>query len=224
MATIGIEWVRQYNGLASDLSNTKPQAEGFYNTLSATRRFAWGDNLAWDEDFEQQNVGSPASGTDTTWVDDVDMVFFSGHGAPSGFLFGKKIDDAKAKPTEIRWGNRQLEWIALDACNVLARDGVFDRWGWPVFKGLHYILGFHTTTSDEADRGRILAQYLNAGNTMRQAWIKACQDTEGSDTEWAYLRADAPGTDTYNDHWWGKGFVSADPSNPNILFYARGAC
>jgi hypothetical protein len=224
MATIGIEWVKKYNGLASNLSNTKPQAEGFYNTLSATRSFNWGDDLAWDQDFETQGLGSPASGTDTTWADNVDMVFFSGHGNPSGFFFGKKIDDAEAKSTEIRWGDKELEYIVLDACNVLEENGVFGRWGWPVFKGLHYILGFHTTTSDEADRGRILAQYLNAGNTVRQAWIKACQDTEGSGTQWAYLRADAPGTDTYHDHWWGKGSVSPDPDNPNVLYYARGAC
>ncbi|WP_377154377.1 DUF6345 domain-containing protein [Roseateles sp. UC29_93] len=224
MGSIGIEWVRQYHGLASDLTNTKPQAEGFYNTLSATRRFQWGDDLAWDRDFEQQGVGSPASGSDTIWADNVDMVFFSGHGSPGGFHFGVKIDDALARPTEIRWGDQDLEWIALDACNVLEESGVFSRWGWPVFKGLHYILGFHTTTSDEADRGRILAQYLNNGETVRRAWIKACQDTEGSDTQWAYLRADAEGTDTYNDHWWGKGSVSADPDSPNVLYYARGAC
>lgn len=224
MGSIGIEWVRQYHGLAGNLTNTRPQAEGFYNTLSATRRFQWGDDLAWDRDFEQQGVGSPASGTDTLWADNVDMVFFSGHGSPSGFLFGVKTDDAKVKPTEVRWGDKELEWIALDACNVLEANGVFNRWGWPVFKGLHYILGFHTTTGDEPDRGRLLAQYLNNGETMRRAWIKCCQDTEGSDTQWAYLRADAPGTDTYNDHWWGKGSVSADPDSPTVLYYARGAC
>ena len=224
MGTIGIEWVRKYNGLANNLTNTKPQAEGFYNTLAATRRFAWGDDLAWDQDFEQKNVGAPSAGTDTAWADNVDMVFFSGHGSPGGFHFGVKIDDSVAKPTEMRLGDRQMEWIALDACNILESNGVFGRWGWPVFTGLHYVLSFHTTTSDEPDRGRILAQYLNAGNTVRQAWIKACQDTEDSDTQWAYLRADAQGTDTFNDHWWGKGFVSADPANPNVLFYARGAC
>lgn len=54
MATIGVEWVRQYNGLANNLTNTKAQAEGFYNTLSGVRRFNWGDDLAWDQDFEQQ--------------------------------------------------------------------------------------------------------------------------------------------------------------------------
>lgn len=223
MGTIGVEWVRKYNGLASNLSNTKPQAEAFYSTLSATRVFNWGDDAAWDRDFEQSGVGSPTQGTDTIWADDVDMVFFSGHGAPGGFLFGVKVDDATAKPTEIRWGDKDLEWIVLDACNVLESDGVFDRWG-PVFKGLHFILGFHTTTSDEADRGRLLAQYLNAGWTVRQSWIKACQDTEDSDTEWAYVRADANGTDTYNDHWWGKGAVSSDPKSPTLLTYARGAC
>lgn len=224
MGSIGIEWVRQYHGLASNLNNTKPQAEGFYNTLSATRRFQWGDDLAWDQDFEQQGLGSPATGTDTTWADNVDMVFFSGHGSPGGFLFGVKTDDARAKPTEIRWGDKELEFIALDACNVLSVDGVFDRWGWPVFKGLHYILGFHTTTSDEPDRGRLLAQYLNAGETMRRAWIKACQDTENADTVWAYLRADTASTDTYNDHWWGKGSVSTDPYNPTVLVHTRGTC
>lgn len=224
MGTVGIEWVQKYNGLQGNLSNTKAQAEGFYNTISGTRRFNWGDDLAWDEDFEQSGKGSPTAGTDTVWADDVDFVFFSGHGSPSGFLFGVKRDDAKAKPTEITWGDRELEWIALDACNVLERDGVFDRWGWPVFAGLHMILGFHTTTGDEPDRGRLLAQYLNAGWTVREAWIRCCQDTEDSDTWWAYLRADAAGTDTYNDHWWGKGAVSADPVNPSSLSYARAAC
>jgi hypothetical protein len=224
MGTIGIEWVRQYNGLASNLTNTKPQAEGFYDTLSATRQFAWGDDLAWDRDFEQQNVGSPGSGTDTTWADNVDMVFFSGHGSPAQFYFGVAIDDALAKSTEIVWGNQDLEFIALDACNILEEDGVFGRWGWPVFKGLHFILSFHTTTSDEPDRGRILAQYLNAGNTVRSSWIKACQDTEDSDTVWAYLRAGTSSIDTYSDHWWGKGSVSGDPTSPSYLAYARGAC
>ena len=223
MGSIGIEWVKKYNGLQATLTNTQPQAEGFYNTLSATRRFNWGDDLAWDRDFEQSGVGSPADGTDQIWADDVDMVFFSGHGSPEGFYFGIKKDDAVAKRSEIRWGDRDLEWIVLDACNVLDRDGVFDRWG-PSFKGLHYMLGFHTTTSDEADRGRILAEHLNAGDTVRIAWIKAAQETEDSSVEWAYLRADAAGTDTYNDHWHGKGFVSSDPTVPVTFFYARGAC
>lgn len=124
-----IEWVQKYNGLQGNLSNMKAQAEGFYNTLSATRSFNWGDDFAWDQDFEQAGEGSPTIGADTTWADDVDFVFFSGHGSPDGLLFGRTLDDAVARPCDITWGDRELEWIALDACNVLERDDVFDRWG-----------------------------------------------------------------------------------------------
>jgi hypothetical protein len=128
------------------------------------------------------------------------------------------------RTTEVRWGDVRLKWIALDACNILEQNGVFGRWGWPVFRGLHYILGFHTVTGDEPHRGRILAQYLNAGWSMRDAWIRAAQDTEGSNHQWAYLRADAPGTNTFSDHWFGHGFVSPDPKTPNLLAYMRGVC
>ena len=225
VGTVGIEWVQDYHSRTSNLDNTKAQAEGFYNTLSAIRAFNWGDDLAWDQDFEQAGKGTPAQGTDTDWAENVDFVFFSGHGSPQGFMFGvKKWDNAGAGSREISWGEGDLDWIALDACEVLSRDDIFARWGWPVFNGLHMILGFHTTCSDEPDRGRLLAQYLNAGWTVRQAWIRACQDTEDSDVTWAYLRADGHGTDTYNDHWWGKGHVSEDPDNPTSLFYARAAC
>jgi hypothetical protein len=41
MGAIGIEWVRKYHGLASDLSNTKAQAEGF-TTRSAPRACSLG--------------------------------------------------------------------------------------------------------------------------------------------------------------------------------------
>jgi hypothetical protein len=140
-------------------------------------------------------------------------------------LFGESgYDDGLARNTEVRWGDRNLEWIAFDACELLQRAGVFGRWGWPVFKGLHYVLGFHTTCSDEANRGRYFAEYLNDGWTVRNAWIKACQLTEGSTVEWAYLRAGTSSADTYNDHWHGKGYTSPDPLNPTYLAYGRGSC
>ncbi len=227
MADIGIEWVKQYHGRAANLSNTQAQAEGLLNTLSGVRRFNWGDDLAWDQDFEESGAGSPATGTDNTWIDTVDIAFFSGHGSSSGPFFGVAThDDGTAKADELRLGNNNLEWLTLDACEVLKWDNgaVFNRWGWPVFKGLHYILGFHTTTRDESKRGRYLAENLNNGDRVRDAWRKACQETEDSDTEYAYLRADSGGTNTFDDHWWGKGFVSPDPSSPTTLFYLRDSC
>ena len=227
MADIGIEWVKQYHGRANNLSNTQAQAEGLYNTLSGVRRFNWGDDLAWDQDFEETGVGSPATGTDTSWIDTVNIAFFSGHGSRNGFMFGiASKDDGTAKPSELRLGNGKLDWIALDACQVLEYDNgnVFNRIGWPVFKGLHYILGFDTVARDESKRGRYLAENLNSGDRVRDAWRKACQETEDSGARYAYLRADQSGTNTFDDHWFGKGFVSADPTAPTTLFYLRASC
>ena len=227
MADIGIEWVKQYHGRANNLSNTQAQAEGLYNTLSGVRRFNWGDDLAWDQDFEETGVGSPATGTDTSWIDTVNIAFFSGHGGPGGFMFGiASKDDGTAKPSELRLGNGKLDWIALDACQVLQYDNgdVFSRIGWPVFKGLHYILGFDTVARDESKRGRYLAENLNSGDRVRDAWRKACQETEDSGARYAYLRADQSGTNTFDDHWFGKGFVSADPTSPTTLYYLRASC
>lgn len=226
MATIGIEWANKYHGRADDLKNNDDNARGFYNTLSGTRQFEYGDDLAWDRDFEESEVGSPSSGTDQLYADDVDIVFFSGHGSRNGAFFGiASYDDGTAKPSELRLGNRDCEWIIFDACLVLERDNlnVFNRLG-GAFAGLHYMLGFDTTTGDSGDRGRKFAERLNNNWSIRDAWIRACMETEGSDTNWAYLRADADGTDTFNDHWHGKGFVSPDPTNPRSRFYVRGAC
>ena len=145
------------------------------------RRFNWGDDLAWDQDFEETGVGSPATGTDTSWIDTVNIAFFSGHGSAGGFMFGiASKDDGTAKPSELKLGNGKLDWIALDACQVLEYDNgnVFNRIGWPVFKGLHYILGFDTVARDESKRGRYLAENLNSGDRVRDAWRKACQETE----------------------------------------------
>lgn len=227
MGTIGIEWVNKYHGRAPDLSNNDNNARGFYNTLNGVRVFEWGNDVAWDRDFEQQGVGFPAAGTDQIWVDDVDITFFSGHGSSSGPFFGvTSWDDGVARSSNMRLGDRQSEWVVFDACEVLRYNGgaVFANWGWPVFHGLHYLLGFHTTCHDSSSRGAKFAARLNQGYSVRQAWIMACKETEGSGTHWAYLRADQNGTDTYNDHWHGKGFVSSDPNNPSVLWHCHGSC
>jgi hypothetical protein len=225
MGTIGIEWANKYHGRADDLKNNDDNARGFYNTLSGVRRFEYGDDLAWDSDFEQSGAGSPSSGSDQVFADNVDIVFFSGHGSSAGAFFGvANQDDGLAKPSEMQLGNLDCEWVVFDACLILEdNNNVFGRVG-SVFRGLHYILGFHTTTGDSGDRGQKFAERLNSGWSMRDAWIRACIETEGSDTQWAYMRADAAGTDTFNDHWHGKGFVSPDPVNPTLRAYARGSC
>jgi uncharacterized protein DUF6345 len=223
MGSIGIEWVNEYHGRASDLSNNDNNAQGFYNKLDGTERFEYGDDNAWDQDFEASGVGSPTTGTDTSYSDNVDIMFFSGHGSTSGMFFGKSAnDDGTARPSDMRLGNKDLEWLVIDACKLLNSSDVFSRLE-DSFVGLHYMLGFHTTCSDVKTRGEKFAKKLNDGWHVRCGWIDACTETESSSCECAYLRAYSSGADTLNDHWHGKGSVSDDPA-PTSFVYLRTSC
>jgi len=226
MGLIAIEWVQEYHGRWENPANTQQNAEGFYNTLSGTQKFAHGDDAAQDHHFEENGMGAPATGDDAGFVETVDIVYFAGHGTSLAFEFGVSKDDARAKPAEIRWGDGRLKWVVLNACDVLLDKPGFraiDRWG-QTFRGLRYILGFGTLTSDEPDRGQIFALYLNAGSTIREAWVKACQDTEESFTEWAYLRADGNGVSTRQDTWIDHANTPNKPNPPDAIHYVHGAC
>jgi hypothetical protein len=226
MARIGIEWVKNYHGRAANLVNTQPQVEGLYNGLTGTKAFEWGDDLAWDQDFEEEGVGSPPTGTDNIWIDTADIAMFSGHGSTGGAFFGVTgWNNGTAEPSEMSLGDENLNWLILDACQVLEWDsgGAFNRID-PIFNGLHYVLGFDTTTGDDQYRGSYMADHLNNGDRVRDAWRKTCQETEGSSTNYAYVRADGKGTDTFKDHWWGKGYVSPKPVPPLVFYYLRDSC
>jgi hypothetical protein len=42
---------------------------------------------------------------------------------------------------------------------------VFSRWGWPVFRGLHYLLGFHTIFQDESQRAVVCSPTISTTAT-----------------------------------------------------------
>lgn len=217
MAEIGVEWVNNYHGRAPDLSNCDRCAERFYDELDGTQQFNWGNDLAWDRDFEEPG--------DDDYADDVDIVYFAGHGSPNSILFGVDThNNGTASSASIRLGNNDCEWLVLDACQTLEEG---HRLAWQAsFRGLHYILGFHTNADDSRNRGEYFARRLNRGKAVREAWIKACKLTAPNRLRLAYYRADdtRSGTNTYNDHWHGEGFVSPKPSDPDIFYYYNTDC
>lgn len=225
----------------SNVSGRQGCAEGFYNEIIALSdwegRFNHGNANAWEEHFKTASMG----GTDESWIDNVDFAFFAGHGAGAGFVptgvgrgggftFGVNAHDdwvLSAIPTnrEPKWGDNRLEWIVLDVCSALAlsSDGtdvlytLGERWAnSEVMDKLHFILGFRTLAHDSSTRGQLFARYLTGAidgtnYTIRDAWRKATEDTEGGSVEGAYLRAWSPGASTFNDHLYGFGSVSKDP-------------
>lgn len=217
----GWEAVGEYNGTNSDLPKTVPEGIKFRDALATydsswIRDFGWTDDNAWERDFKDNSNG----GSDSSWGDDVDLMLFAGHGNRNGVFFGVNQDDLTIRFDEAELGDKDLEWLILDACQVLRDDsGKWNRWGWPVFKGLHYIFSYDTNTFDKDTRGRDFVKYAAQHDwRVRDAWIKATILSE-NDTTAAYMRADDANSNTFDDHLWGNGFVSSDPDSPTSLFY-----
>jgi len=225
---VGVEWVQWYSQVKKDnIKNRKDCAEGFYDILSNygdwVGDFNKGNSEAHEEHFKRESKG----GTDSRMVDAVDFVYFAGHGAGSTGLgrgsaitFGVNAYDdwiLSVVPSnrEPQWGDRDLEFIVLDACSFLARkkdgDGVKYTFGerianTSVIRGVHYIMGFRTYAHDDPDRGQIYAEYLTgtgsaapSKHTIGKAWMYATELTEWGDVSGAYVRFVSEGVDTKDD-------------------------
>jgi len=221
---VGIEWIG-LTGLPP-LPFTEQNIEGFYNWMGILgghqRTFNWGEYAAWEEDFKYEAIG----GTDYDWVDAVDFVYYQGHGNPNGVFFSSQHDSMFLDHSEAKWGDGDLEWIVLDACEPLEwengiDENVFQRWG-PALQGVHMICSFSTGSLNAQIRGARFGMYLTFPffrYTIKQAWFQACADTEGSATRAAILYATkSPDPwnpkldDPVNDHAHGFGYVSSDPT------------
>jgi hypothetical protein len=179
---IGVEYIANYPGTSSDLPCAYNNASGFYNYLrnhsnacDVGNCFFYGNSNAWEQDFKRHDLG----GTNNYYVDDVDIVFYEGHGWPGGFTFktpwghGTHDDSYLTYSDAYRaWGDRDLEWLALLSCSVLA-DSHQNDWAW-TFNDLHLLLGFETTAYDVCGFGQEFAKRIIQGYSIKYSWFKAC--------------------------------------------------
>ncbi|MGY5857723.1 MAG: DUF6345 domain-containing protein [Candidatus Thorarchaeota archaeon] len=218
---IGIEWVGMSH--SKPLWNTETNIEGWYNKMGTTggysREFNWGEYSAWEEDFKDSSF----SGTDTTWVDAVDFVYYQDHGGPNGVAFTSNHDDKGLHYIQMRLGDGDLDSIVFDACSPLAwmskeGDNVFERWS-PSLQGIHQICSFATTSQNSKTRGTKFATYMtDLGMTIISAWFRATMETEGADRLGAVFYGSKSSNplnpqldDPINDHAYGFGYVCTDP-------------
>jgi len=202
--TIGVIWVNKYHSLNANLTKADNDAKGFYKTLDGTIIFEHPNDLACDMDLEQYGKGNPPAGRDDEFAETVDIVFFSGHGSPEGPLFGiDNRDNGVAHYSNMALGHGICKWIVFNACSVLSRDQV-TNWE-DIFKGLHGILGFDTSCHIAGNRGEKFAENMNRGETIKNAWAMACEETEWGGINWACLFAISSTKNTVEDHWIGKG-------------------
>ena len=218
-------------GVASNVS-----ADGFKAALTSHGfgiEFDWRGNSAWEQDFKDP---SKPGGDDSDWVDDVDIAWYSGHGGPNGFTFNTNHTDTVLAPADARWGNRDLEWLQLQSCNVLmdttGTNDYFTRWG-PAFAGLHVLNGYETGAGCVAGGlGGAFATRLFAGPsgpalTVRQAWATAviAKDPGKIYRSMGPIGSPVNGVYPWNfyDYFWGQGTTGPDIASPVGFWALSGA-
>ncbi|MCS6825723.1 MAG: DUF6345 domain-containing protein [Caldilinea sp.] len=131
----------------------------------------FGNTNAWSTGWRRSANG----GSENSYIDTLDLAYFAGHGSTAGILFGV----GEPTPTTVTkndalgaWGDRNLDWIGLAACNVLD-DLVSNLQSWgEAMNGVRLIMGFKTVMNDVAHSVEF-GKAICDGYTFTQAWFRA---------------------------------------------------
>ena len=220
---IGSWWI------TDGIDGRRIEAQGFASLLDTLPGFDWtqdhGNGAVLEKDFvETANY--------TEKVDTVDALQMSSHGNPNAF----SVSDGSVSTSDtIRFGKSDLEIFATHACDLLEHTSTDSVGRWcPAFSRLHYMCGFHNSSysgGGQNGRGTYFAMYaawLHAVCSffpqypVREAWAMANTVVEGSNVEWAYLRATGDGANTYNELLTPNEPV--DPTVNRTFWTAHGSC
>jgi len=239
---VAVEWIG-LSHLNNPLYNNEENTEGFYDWMDVvggySQEFNWGEFSAWEEDFKAGSFG----GTDSTWVDAVDIAYLHSHGGPTSISFTDYQHDQNfLNFTELRLGDGDLDTLAIDACKPLAWEdkhgnNVFERWG-PALQGIHQVCSFQTSSKNSPKTGVGFGIYMtgyftNPSLTIVNAWFRSCLETEPSSHVAAVFYATKSANpfqpqldDPINDHAYGFGYVCTDPvpGSTTHLVYITSGC
>lgn len=196
-AAAGFECGASYIGVSGGLGGSAGNVKGFTDQCKAAGwgvPFSFGDANAWEKDWRVN---------DDSYIDNVDLVFYTGHASPSGWQLASP-DDTQLSYTEVQnggsdfYGNGDVEWIIIAACGPMQSThfttnttNAFDRWR-GIFDGLHIFLGYGAVTYDNTSEGRRFMELTRAGWGVIDAWFRTALEIQ-------------PATNTY-----------AAPNGPNI--------
>jgi hypothetical protein len=145
----GGAWEVGIHGTAGDLTTaTAAERAGMSYFLAPAGnwvvKYSFGEVSAWEKDFKRAALG----GIEDSYIDNVDLQFYVGHGWPGGFTFANANNtDGSLVPADCNraWGDKDNEWLALTSCQVLA-DSNLSQWA-ACMNGQHLIMGFVTNAS-----------------------------------------------------------------------------
>lgn len=231
----GVAWVSQYR---SYQSLPEMLASGEYLALSLMGR----PTLLLGDPLPQQLPALPAGSgplspsatveasdlvepEDSTQpqekVENVRLFYFGGHGCPGQILINSHASqqDVVVPIEKIRWGDKSLRWVILDACQVLDEEVARTRWP-SDFVGIRLLMGWHGTANLAPVRGQMFAWYLNQGETLRDAWVRACEESADVIPPWATMWPQS--ASVMNDDCWTEQQAAPGPRGPLTQFaYVR---
>ncbi len=182
------------------------QRAGSVNYMRFTNGHAWA--RGWKQDR-----------WDDSYVDSSDHAFVCTHGSPGRFFFNEKRDGAykvtKVKARETRWGNVDVETVAIHACQVLNEQG---RHKFTVANrkdGVHSIFGFHSNVRAFANVGQHFGYYQRAGYTNWMAWMLGTKKAEWSWFTGALLQFTGRGCNTWENTLYA---TSCDPCRRPVVY------
>lgn len=206
---VGNEWIGNSQGLPNSADNNYD----FRDEMSdvATISVNWSENDVWESDFKDPALG----GNDTTYADNVDLMWFQGHGNPDGFATGTTQGDGFVHRSDARWGNNDLEWLVVHSCSVLELGSgathVWNRWK-PAFKGLHLLMGYGNSSYNvDGDGNEFGDDLADDDMKLRSAWVDANEDEQPNGVIYRYMGVYGPsGEWNREDYFHGIGPVSGD--------------
>jgi hypothetical protein len=206
---VGDEWI----GNSQGLSNSEDNNYDFRDEMSDVANISvnWSEANVWESDFKDPALG----GDDSTYADNVDLMWFQGHGNPDGFATNPTPGDGFVHRTDARWGNNDLEWLVVHSCSVLelgsGATNVWNRWS-PAFKGLHLLLGYGNSSYNvDGDGNEFGDDLADDDMKIREAWVDANESEQPDGVIYRYMGIYGPsGEWNREDYFHGIGPVSGD--------------
>lgn len=220
---IHANWCNHYPGRGNDLSECDDDVNDLIDDMPGTwSSTTHGNANSHEEHFKRADLG----GLNSSHADDADLAYFAGHGSTANdtdgterrcLRFGDTThDDRDLTPGEAvaAWGNGDMEWMCLSACQTLSDAENSDRW-FQCMAGLHQILGFRTNMRD-VDLGDDFADYMvdngvfDTAERVKTAWFDAAEDNHGDGYTAKVIAEDS---ETGRDYVWGEGATRPDAAH-----------
>jgi len=187
-AQVGVEWQRDYETYSErgELGEAEYACGGFLDNIDTASR-------VWCKDFNNGDLSSKEANWmgagDNDYVDSVDLALRYGHGDQDVFenylaffvdkVGGVKQPEDKLYWSEILWGDKDVDWVAIWSCYFLDGDDS-DLKNMADPGGVHLICGYVTEALD-SNFGKYFAEHVRS-ETVKQAWFHTNREYNSPNT------------------------------------------